>query len=314
METIKVNVLLSVYKPNLAYLREQLRSIDEQDYENIELLVFDDCVSERTDVSVFEETMGRKPWRMIPYETENLGYVKAFERLVQYADGEYCVFCDQDDVWMPEKVSTCLSHMQQNSLLLVSTDKQIIDGDGSVLVPSYDATREKPFQLPKTPAEIGKSNFFGTFADGMCLMAETAFAKRCVPFSKDTGHDKWLIACACAEDAFDNIGTPLVQHRRHGENVSGFMKGIETKADYRRERVLPNDRVISQFAEKYPDCPYLPEVRAFSEARIKHRFFSLLRYRSISPKIAAFEMMLCMAPEGLFSFAMRCLRKRYGKY
>lgn len=310
----KVSVLLSVYQPNLDYLKQQLQSIDEQDYENIELLVFDDCVHGRMDTSILAEVMRHKPYRVIPYAEENLGYVKAFERLVQYADGEYCAFCDQDDVWLPEKISTCLERIKQDGLVLVSSDKQIIDGNGTVVEASFDATREPPFQLPKTVEEIGRSNFFGTFADGMCLVAETAFAKRCVPFSEDTGHDKWLIACACAEHAFCNIDVPLVRYRRHGDNVSGFMKGIQTKQDYRAERVLPNQRVIAQFAKKYPQCSYLPEVMAFSEARVRHRFWSLWKYRRISPKIAAFEMMLCIAPGWMFSLAMKVLRKRYGRY
>ena len=34
----KVNILVSIYKPNLDYLEKQLRSLDEQDYENLTMI------------------------------------------------------------------------------------------------------------------------------------------------------------------------------------------------------------------------------------------------------------------------------------
>ena len=308
----KVEVLLSVYNPNIPYLIKQLESIDNQDYENLELLVFDDCVHNRLDVSVLEHTMKKKKYRILPYKEVNLGYVKAFEELVANSESTYCAFCDQDDIWMPNKISVCVDALRKG-LSLVSSDKQIIDECDRVICQSFDATREQPFKLPRTNEQLGKSNFFGTFADGLTLVADTAFAKRCIPFSESTGHDKWLIACACAENSFHNIETALVQYRRHSNNVSGFMKGINNKIDYLEQRVLPNSRVIAQFSQKYPACPYLQEVHAFSEARIHHRFLELLKYRKISPKVAAFDMMLCFAPNWVFVIAIKFLRKRYGR-
>lgn len=44
--------------------------------------------------------------------------------------------------------------------------------------------------------DIGVKNFFATCAPGMCLMAEGDFVRQTVPFSTETGHDKWIIACA----------------------------------------------------------------------------------------------------------------------
>ena len=35
----KVSVLLSVYRPNQKYLEEQLASLDNQTYENMEILI-----------------------------------------------------------------------------------------------------------------------------------------------------------------------------------------------------------------------------------------------------------------------------------
>lgn len=100
----KVNILLSVYNPNVTYLVEQLKSIDNQTYPNIELLIFDDCVSKRCDVGIFKKTLNNVKYRILPYKKKNMGYVKAFEYLVEQADGNYIAFCDQDDIWVRLKL------------------------------------------------------------------------------------------------------------------------------------------------------------------------------------------------------------------
>ena len=56
----KVNVLLSIYKPDINYLKQQLESIDEQTYKNIEILIHDDCVEERTNTEIIKSFLKRK--------------------------------------------------------------------------------------------------------------------------------------------------------------------------------------------------------------------------------------------------------------
>lgn len=95
----KVQILLSIYKPNLQFLIKQLKSIDEQDYSPIELLVYDDGpVEDKIDREVILNHVSNITVRFLPSENKNLGYVKAFEKLIKYSDGKYLCFCDQDDI------------------------------------------------------------------------------------------------------------------------------------------------------------------------------------------------------------------------
>lgn len=57
MHMKKVNVLLSVYNPNRRYLEEQLRSLDNQTYDNMDIIIFDDCVKNRCDQKIFEDCL-----------------------------------------------------------------------------------------------------------------------------------------------------------------------------------------------------------------------------------------------------------------
>ena len=93
---------------HMDYLKEQLKSLNEQTYENMEVLIYDDCVTKRCDQEIFEKYLTNKKYRLLPYQKENLGYVKAFETLVENADGTYIALCDRDDIWDADKVRKCV--------------------------------------------------------------------------------------------------------------------------------------------------------------------------------------------------------------
>lgn len=306
MENCKVDVLLAIYNPDLNFLKKQLESIDNQNYTNVEVLVFDDCIENRTDKNYIINCLKKKKVRFLPYKEKNIGYVKAFEYLVQQSQADICAFCDQDDIWMPDKISVTLHELKSRNELLVSSDKQLIDENDDIFCESYDEIRGMKNKLDNSI--IGLQNFFGTFADGLCLVADTQFAKKCIPFSEYTGHDKWLIACACAENRFYHIPKCLVQHRRHSNNVSGFCKDIVSKKNYRDNRIYSNNSVISELKYKYPDCTFLIEAEKFSKARINKNIIQLWKHRWISPKIAYFECITCWMPEFLFKIVINLLK------
>lgn len=109
METGKplISILMAVYEPRMDWLREQLESLEAQTYPNLRLYVRDDC-SPTVPFEEIEELV-RECIRSFPYEIhrnpENLGSNLTFERLTQEAEGECFAYCDQDDVWLPEKLS-----------------------------------------------------------------------------------------------------------------------------------------------------------------------------------------------------------------
>lgn len=104
-----VHILLSTYNGE-KYIREQLESIFAQTYRDICLYIRDDGSTDSTVEQIeqylteFPEYASRTQW--IPNENhENLGYMQSFWKLLESAPGaDYYAFCDQDDVWLPQKV------------------------------------------------------------------------------------------------------------------------------------------------------------------------------------------------------------------
>lgn len=70
MYMCKVDVLLSVYNPDPQYLREQLLSLNNQTYQNMEIIIFDDCVTQRCDTEVFKKYLKDKKYRILPIKAK----------------------------------------------------------------------------------------------------------------------------------------------------------------------------------------------------------------------------------------------------
>ena len=50
----KVDIIMSVYNPNEKYLIKQLKSLNDQDYPNIKIYIYDDCVTKKANVEIFK--------------------------------------------------------------------------------------------------------------------------------------------------------------------------------------------------------------------------------------------------------------------
>lgn len=306
----KVNILLSIYDPDINFLRKQLESLNNQTYKNIELLIFDDCVSKRFDRNVIQEIINRFPVKFLPYEDHNLGYSKAFEKLIEYSEGEYIAFCDQDDIWDEHKIEKCVETLKKDHSLMVISDRSIIDINDTIKIKSVRSTVKRKYLRWHTGDDIVKYNIFSCIAPGMSIMMDGPFARTIIPVSKYTGHDKWAICCAGIEGVISYIDEPLVLYRRHGNNVSGVLNGVKNKDDYYQTRVLCQEGLIQDLIKKYPQFINQTEVIKFSQGRIKKQKLKLIRYAYLSPSVALFELFLSITPNFLFSKLLK-IKKVY---
>lgn len=299
---------MSVYRPNIKYLKEQLSSIDRQSYKPIELLVYDDCPEDRTDAAVFAESLLKTPFRILDYEAKNVGYANAFEKLIEASSADFLFLCDQDDIWSSSKVQKCIDCLRRDESLAVVTDRALIDENGEVTTASVRLTSKSKNERWSTGDNIAKYNLFVPYALGMSICIRGDFARSTLPISHHTGHDKWLISCAATEGSVSYLEEPLVQYRRHGNNVSGVLKGIENKEDYYRSRPLNHLKLVQDFLNRYPDFPDKQEIVDFSQARMNKDVISLFRHRDLAPEIAWFEIALKLAPSPLFILMVKFAR------
>ena len=108
-----ISILLSCYKSNIPMLQEQIDSILNQTEKDWELLVYNDG-AELVE-SVIKEYSKDNKWAKIRYFDEgHLGYTKAYNYVLNKAKGEYVCFCDQDDIWEPDKLEVEKKYLDEH--------------------------------------------------------------------------------------------------------------------------------------------------------------------------------------------------------
>lgn len=96
------------------YIAEQLDSVLNQSEQNFEILVRDDGSTDNTP-KILEDYENRFPEKIkIIKDDKNCGgAAQNFMELVNYANADYVMFSDQDDVWMPDKIGITLESIKK---------------------------------------------------------------------------------------------------------------------------------------------------------------------------------------------------------
>ena len=304
----RVSVLMSIYQPNERYLAEQLQTIDAQDFEDMEVVVYDDCPDDASWEEFCRSHCVRHPLRYEKAEI-NRGYIKAFEHLVGLAEGDLIALSDQDDRWLPGRIERGVALLDAGNML-VSCDYQVIDADGRVVVESWRAAHPKDDSVSwHTGDHITPFAAFTCYSLGMATMLRADVARALAPFPTCTGHDKWLALGASAMGSCANIEEPLVQYRQHGGNQTGVLHGVSCKADWYRERTQYAYELVEEFGRRFPDHPDLAGMRAFAKARLDGSVRGIWRGRSLAPQVALFEVGLHFLPDPVFRLLLRLWRR-----
>lgn len=127
-----VSVLIPAYNHE-KYVQETIKSIIDQTYQNIELIIVDDGSKDSTWQKIQElKKECEKRFVRVHFETkENEGTCKTFNRLLDLSQGEYVYFIASDDIAKPDAIETEVKFLSKHKdYALVVGDNEIIDGDG----------------------------------------------------------------------------------------------------------------------------------------------------------------------------------------
>lgn len=216
-----VAVLMSTFNGE-KYLREQLDSIFDQDGVSVKLFVRDDGSMDGT-VGILREYAQQFPVETI-LDGENVRPGESFMRLVyKYADEpeiDYYAFADQDDVWLPEKLSVAIEKIHEigkDTPALYSSNQYIyIKGENK-------GVRYKEPQRTDLISHMTKNTIAGcTFVFNKALAKLVVGADR--PNSRILQyriHDAWLmlVAITCGNVVYDEES--YILYRIHEDNTVG---------------------------------------------------------------------------------------------
>lgn len=127
---MKISVAMATYNGE-HFIREQLDSLAKQTRLPDELVVTDDGSSDST-VEILEEFALVAPFPVRVHRNKNnLGYPNNFLKAASLCRGDWVAFCDQDDIWLPEKIITLARHAKSatQDVLLICHRAEVVDKD-----------------------------------------------------------------------------------------------------------------------------------------------------------------------------------------
>ncbi|PBQ31528.1 hypothetical protein CNR22_07030 [Sphingobacteriaceae bacterium] len=140
MEDILISILMPAYNCE-KFVKQAIESILNQSYKNFELLVADDCSTDKTKeiIDTFSDP------RIKPYHNEiNLGYLKASNKLFKVCKGELITFQDADDYADSERLARLKKFLDENKeVACVGSNIVKVDADGKEFFKSTYALKDE---------------------------------------------------------------------------------------------------------------------------------------------------------------------------
>jgi glycosyltransferase involved in cell wall biosynthesis len=195
-----------------------------QTYKKLEIIINDDCSKDNTlDVA---RSLQKEDSRIKIYKNEtNLGFNKNFESSLKYAAGELISLCDQDDIWVLDKIERQYNLLKKENSSLVYCNANLIDADGK------DLEKNLFEQLHVTP--ISGDTQLGLIYDncisGNTLMFKKSLLDKIYPIPEKVFFDRWIGFVASYDGPVSVIKESLIYYRQHGGNVTDVLREKKKK-------------------------------------------------------------------------------------
>jgi glycosyltransferase involved in cell wall biosynthesis len=270
-----ISIALCTYN-GAAYLRQQLDSLLAQTYRNTEIVAVDDCSTDDT-LAILEEYGGRDGRIRVFANSSNLGFRKNFPLAMSRCGGELIAPCDQDDVWLPEKLSSLAGAIGDHTLAYC--DSELIDQQGRPM--GLAMSDYRAMLSTDNPALFTIANC----VSGHAMLFRRSLLDRALPVPDCYFYDWWLatVAAGCGGIVFHD--RKLVRYRQHRRSITRSFGGPKVDRDPQRvgdrlSRLLDIRRRIEEIAKlPGPSQPLMRRLCALWIAR---------EDAWISPALAAF--------------------------
>lgn len=226
-----IDILLSTYNGE-KYLHQQLESLINQTYTDWRLLIRDDGSTDLTlDTLKYYISIYSDKIFLINDNKGNIGSTRSFSTLLEYSDSEYIMFCDQDDIWLPNKIeltyAECHKMAENNTnkpvmvftdLVLYGNESQSVIGTSFIRYQNMDPlVVNNPWQCIAMSVAAG------------CTMMINKLAKAFIlPMPSELVHDHWIVCNIAFYGKCKYIDSPTIYYRIHNNNSIGINKVTKT--------------------------------------------------------------------------------------
>lgn len=293
-------IILATYNGE-RYIGALLDSLLDQNTQDFSLLVRDDGSRDSTValLNSFKLRFGSR-MRLMPAGVATGSPTRNFAILMAETTADFILFCDQDDVWLPNRVAATvelltLAERQHGKDCPVFAFNDLIPVDAALKPLSDSFWRFKKI-APGNASNLAKS-ILTTSILGCSSGINRALAQKSLPISpKATNHDWWALHVAALFGAVVWSAEKTVLYRLHGSNASnqtkvswaGYLKRRDKSNAVKRGLIKKSEHVgglLSAYEETMPHDKKML-LQAFCNLQnldfIKRRF-SILRWGFLYP-------------------------------
>lgn len=294
---MKVSVVMTSYNGE-KYIYEQMLSIYEQTMMPNEVIISDDCSQDKT-VEIIENFIkdhNLKNWKLI-INSRNKGWMQNFIEVLAKAQGNYIFFSDQDDIWYKNKIETMVTVMENHPKIhCLVGNVTYIDGYGTII------QGQPPFlakdNFPKLINRKFSANFNAVIMLGCSMCITRKLADIIIQIDvKNVAFDEQCCRLGMLMDGTYILGKPVIYHRQHEHNTSGFSANINYGSSNLKKRIeITKNNIIwlEKLLRTSAVCQFLnnekkfvikntilfqnERLRFFSSKNV-FRFINLFKYR-----------------------------------
>ena len=247
-----IDILLATYN-GAPYLAQQLDSVLAQSETDWRLVIRDDGSADET-AAIVERYRRQYPDKLFPVPSGHPSgsAMHNFFALLDYAESEYVMFCDQDDIWKPDKIALSVSKMKEMegrygpaTPLLVHTDLCVVNETLQVINPSLFAMQDMDYRRDTLNRLLAAN-----IVTGCTMLFNRALLNLLVEKPKTAVmHDMWIALVAAAFGRIGFIHEATVLYRQHGNNANGA-KDVKSLAYY-KEKLFHRDKIRETLRLQY---------------------------------------------------------------
>lgn len=249
---MEIAILLATYNSE-RFLQEQLDSLFKQTYKEFYIYIRDDGSTDST-IQIINSYCEIYPNIKLLYDPiKHLCSAGSFMWLLEHVHADYYMFCDHDDIWLPDKIQLTLQKMlltectYHDKPVLIHTDLQVVDKNLQMIHPSFWKRTKILPQILKKFNYIGVCNC----ATGCTIMINDLAKQRSLPYYKEAPmHDWWVAANVAKYGIIDYVDKITILYRQHQNNVVGarnISKAYFINRLFHLNSTIKNNRLLFPF-------------------------------------------------------------------
>ena len=261
--------MISVIVPNYnhaPYLRQRIKSILNQTYQDFELILLDDCSTDNS-IEILSEYSKHPKVSQTVFNDQNSGSTfKQWNKGVELAQGEYIWIAESDDWAEPEFLESLMHEFEQRpNVGLAYVASKVADGDGNMTYSNeIDNTGEAIAYTSKFYIEKFLSVDNSIWNASMMMFKRELFptVEQQQLYSTMKYCGDWFFYLLVAEKGFDilEVKQTLNNFRVHKNNVSNnaktagltFLEGLDIYSYLKPKLSVKNVLLTSKdWAKKY---------------------------------------------------------------